>query len=500
MFFATILFGCQEKQVFVAINPDSFSSFCKDDYRISEGLVKQELNRLLFADKDREVADKKARNYYFNDNPFLWITRNGVSSKADSVLKYIATVGDFGFDPDKFCYNSIAEDLQLVRRLNFNNDKNSVSKALARLEYHLTKAYLRYCVGQSFGYVNPSDILNRLDVRDSDSISVTYHNLFDIPIQKANKDFFSLAFSKIKSDSVGIFMQMSHPDNPVYNALLKGFQANLTQEQRTRYLCNLERSRWRLKDAPWQHEKYVLINLPSMHLEAFGEDESLSMRIGVGSQDTKTPLLTSQISRIDFNPQWVIPKSIIKKSILPHVGDVSYFDRHNYFVMERKTGKSVPVEYVTSSMLLSKDYSVVQRGGKGNPLGSVIFRFDNNFSVYIHYTSNPDVFMREDRSVSHGCIRVEKPYDLAMFLLEGQNDDIAKKIEYTMNLYTTECRNEQEFKPDQSLLLRSLKVNPMIPLYITYYTLYPDRNGVLQTYKDIYGFDEPIFQHLQSYL
>lgn len=500
LFFALLLVGCGEKQEFASIGIEDFEEFRRSDFAISESRVRQELDRMLRADTDRDAAGKHARSYYLENNPFLWITRNGISSKADSLLRYVQTVGDFGFDRNKFLYEEMLSDLKRVRSLSFGDGETSASRTLARLEYRLTRAYLRFCVGQRFGYVNPSDIFNRLDVRDSDSLSVKYHHLFDIPMKKPGKSFYAKAFEQIRKDSVGQFMRASIPDNPVYNALLQGFQRATSHEERKRYLCNMERARWQVTDAPWRHRKYVLINLPSLHLDAVDGDSVITMRIGIGALATKTPLLSSHIKRIDFNPQWVIPKSIVKKSIAPYAGSVDYFNRHNYFVMNRKTGKQVPPESVTAAMLTGSDYSVVQRGGKGNPLGSVIFRFDNNFSVFIHYTSNPDVFRRDDRSVSHGCIRAEKPRDLALFLLADKSEELVEKIDYTMNLHSKTEDQEQAETVDKSLVLGSLKVNPAIPLFITYFTLYPDRNHQMRSYRDIYGFDEPIYQQLQPYL
>lgn len=74
---------------------------------------------------------------------------------------------------------------------------------------------------------------------------------------------------------------------------------------------------------------------------------------------------------------------------------------------EKKTGEVIDLSDVTKEMLLSNDYRVIQEGGSGNSLGRVIFRFNNNFSVFLHDTSSPNVFTRTDRRASHGCIRVE---------------------------------------------------------------------------------------------
>lgn len=135
-------------------------------------------------------------------------------------------------------------------------------------------------------------------------------------------------------------------------------------------------------------------------------------------------------------------------------------------------------------------YGVVQRGGKGNSLGRIIFRFDNNFSVYLHDTSSQAVFSREDRDVSHGCIRVEKPFELAKFLLHEKNEKLIQRINYSMTADSLKIKK---------LVVGSVKVEPQIPLFITYYTLYPFAKGVV-SYPDVYGFDGVIFEHLRKYL
>ena len=194
---------------------------------------------------------------------------------------------------------------------------------------------------------------------------------------------------------------------------------------------------------------------------------------------------------MEVNPQWVIPRSIIDKDVAHHAGDWHYFHSRNYYVVDRKTGKPVDFSQVSFSMLRSHNYSVVQRGGKGNSLGRLIFRFDNNFSVFLHDTSSKGVFSREDRSVSHGCVRVEKPYELGVFLMHEKNQQLMDKLKYSMTADSLANRR---------MIVRNIKVDPQVPLYITYLTLYPMAGGRMAEYADIYGFDKVIYSALQPYL
>ena len=109
----------------------------------------------------------------------LWITRDGVSSNADTLLTFIQRVDSFGFSREKFYYSMLKEDLQRVRVLDFDSlesSRNTADKVFARLEYYLTKAFLRYTEGQRFGFMNPFQAFNRLDKRNDDTIHVSYQS------------------------------------------------------------------------------------------------------------------------------------------------------------------------------------------------------------------------------------------------------------------------------------------------------------------------------------
>ena len=202
---------------------------------------------------------------------------------------------------------------------------------------------------------------------------------------------------------------------------------------------------------------------------------------------------------MDFNPQWIIPKSIIKKSVKHHAGDVGYFESRDYFIRQRSTGKEISPAAVTGDMLMSSDYMVIQRGGEGNSLGRIIFRFDNDYSIYMHDTSNRSVFARGDRSVSHGCIRVEKPYELACFMLADKDERLMQRIKYSMTVKYGRHRTGEDDPIDRKMMLHSQKVEPQVPIFITYYTLYPDATGTLVGHNDIYGFDPVIYNRIQKY-
>ena len=504
LFFCVFLVACHEKGSIERPLPTSetVSQLAEQSYRLDNSKIRKQLDLLARVDCDSLVADSRTRRYYRDGGNLLWIDRFGVDKRADSLLAYLNTVEEMGFSKRVFVVGQIERDLQRIRTLDVDTGIRDVNRVMARLEYNLTKAFLRYTAGQHFGFTNPTQIFNNLDIREQDSVRTTYRGLFDIHVKRPPRGFYTTALRKVYNDSVSIFLRESQPQNALYAQLIKHFKGkNLSETDRVRLLCNIERSRWRQNDYPQNHRKYVLVNVPSYHLDAIEGDSVLTMRMACGTLDTKTPLLNSHIMRMDVNPQWIIPRSIIKKEVIGHAGNPDYFERHRYFILKRSSGKRVDPASVSAGMLLNPDYFVIQEGGEGNSLGRVVFRFNNNFSIFIHDTSSKWAFDRGSRSVSHGCIRVQKPFELAVFLLDKKDKTLIDKINYSIQADLSKPKEgeEKRTRVDYRRLVNSVKVNPNVPLFITYYTLYPDVTGKMQTYADVYGYDKVLYQYLRDF-
>lgn len=471
-------------------------------YRIDSRRIRENIRRLIHNDRDSLAVDYRAKRYYDRSENFLWISRMGVDVQADTFLIYLEKVGEMGFNAEKFRLSQIRADLKRVRTLDVDTEENSINNVLARIEYNLTKAYLRYTTGQRFGYVNPNNLFNRLDIREQDSTNVSYRKLFDLKTDRPSNSFYLQALKKVSNDSVAEFLKEIQPSRNLYKKMLAEYRnGQYSASERVKLICNIERSRWRVSDSPEHHRKYVFVNIPSFHLDAVDGDSVLSMRMACGTSETKTPVLTSRIERMDINPQWVVPRSIIKRDILKHAGDKEYFERKRFFVRNRKTGKKVDMSDVTYEMLGDDNYAVVQEGGEGNSLGRIVFRFDNDFSVFIHDTSLRETFNNDDRGVSHGCIRTEKPYELALFMLGDKDEALKEKIKYSMSVaLNRKGEGGETEKPDKHMYVRSVSVRPRIPLFITYYTMYPDKKGKFRSYRDIYGYDAVMYKHLMNYI
>lgn len=495
----------------VVVNPnknislDDFAQIKDHRFAVNSRIIRSKIDSLIKYDHDSLATDYRTRKYYLNRGQFLWIDRHGVDVKADSIVKWLETIDKDGFSKKKFRVDAIQRDLRFIRNLKVDSDANTINAVLARIEYNLTKAYLKYATGQRFGYVNPYRLLNHLDLLDPKKDDERYRTLYDLKTDVPSKRFFSLAFRMISNDSVGLFLREVQPKNPRYFALRDLLRPHMPANERKLVLINMEQERWRMPEDPSKFKKYVLVNIPSYALYAVNGSDTLTMRIGCGSLKTKTPLLFSRLKRMDINPKWYIPRSIIDKSVSRHAGNTQYFRSHRFEVYDKTTGQPVPPSW---EALHDDNHYVVQLGGKGNALGRIIFRFDNPFAVYLHHTSTTDFFEQTDRGVSHGCVRVERPFDLAAFLLGDGHEKDLRRIGYSMTADISPLdKDKSELSVtekaildtlQQKLIINSVKIEPQIPLFITYRTLLPLANGSYLTCEDVYGYNNLIWDELQQ--
>ena len=503
-----VFFSCHDhlNHPYQNLTLHDYSDMRVPEYEQNSIKIQAEISRQIHSDKENLAVDSKSRAHYLSKRPWLWISRVGVDKKADTLISFLEGVEEMGFATSRFKVQKIKDDLRRFRNLDFDTLDNKINKVLGRLEYNLTKAYLRYATGQRYGFVNPKYIFNKLDVYERDSARRSYRLLFGIPMQYPNASFYDTAFRKVYNDSLSEFLHAIQPQAPLYYRLRERLnKETILASERPKIMVNMERCRWQVNESPRQFAKYVLVNVPSFKLKAVDGKSVLAMRIGCGSQETKTPLLTSRIKRMDINPQWIVPRSIIDKTIINHAGDSAYFARHRYFVRERRTGKVVSPEKVSRAVLSNRNFLVIQEGGENNSLGRIIFRFDNDFSIYLHDTSSKDVFLRENRDVSHGCVRVERPFDLAVFLLADKEEKTIDRIRYSMEANVKALgvngkkKNDNSPTLDRRRLIRFLSVDPQIPIFITYYTLYLNEEGELEEFRDVYGYDKVIYQYLAAY-
>jgi murein L,D-transpeptidase YcbB/YkuD len=184
-----------------------------------------------------------------------------------------------------------------------------------------------------------------------------------------------------------------------------------------------------------------------------------------------------------FNPTWTVPYSIATKDILPKVKeDPGYLAARNFIVKDRG-GSPVAAESIDWASLGPGNfpYTLVQQPGTSNALGEIKFMFPNEHAVYLHDTPSKALFNRADRTFSSGCVRVDKPFELAALLLGPDGWD-AERVEAER----------------QTRELSTVLLSKTVPVLLLYWTAEVDDDGVLQFFEDVYERDQAVLNALDS--
>jgi murein L,D-transpeptidase YcbB/YkuD len=253
---------------------------------------------------------------------------------------------------------------------------------------------------------------------------------------------------------------------------------------------NLERYRWLPAEFG---PRYIYVNIPDYKLYAYDRGKPvLKMRVVVGDEyENATPVFADWMTFVVFRPYWYVPQRILVREILPRIRKKrSYLVRHHFEVVDAKRESLVlnPRRINWSRVDLTK-VRVRQRGGSPtNPLGLVKFMFPNRFAVYLHDTPTRKLFNRPKRTLSHGCVWVEKPVELADYVLAGQDDWNEKKIRQAME--TAHSASEGGRVDGHTVTL-----DQPLPVYIVYFTAFV-RDGILNFRRDPYGKDREAIARL----
>lgn len=493
----SFLFSCGQEEVkeHRLVSVEQFGRWNSDSCSLYSGKVRATIDELIRTTPSTLYTDAFLNQYYSARKPFLWITRDGIDQRADSLLVLCSDAARWGMPSSVFETAGLKDDLEKVRSLDFASS-DEISAAFGRLEYRLTRNYLRLLCGLRFGLLQPSRIFNRLDVKDS-TPQIVFVRLYDIPTERASQEYVDQALKNIHQISFLDTIRAAEPQDPDYVRMLSLYRSGRAESYGNyKVLANLERLRWR-RTRPG--DRYVWVNMASQELMAVDEKKgrSVEMKICGGSLKHKTPLLHSKIEYMQIDPYWVIPYSIIKNEIAArHVKDRSYFERNRIKILSKESGEELDPMQVDASMLLSGKYMLRQEKGEGNSLGRMIFRFTNNFSVFLHDTNSRQVFARSNRAVSHGCVRLERPLDLASFLIDDEDDMDKVRLSLDLSPLTDQGRRWQKsssFKP-----ISYYRFRESYPLFITYQTLYYDHQGQLRSSGDPYGYDRVLIEKLKN--
>ena len=221
--------------------------------------------------------------------------------------------------------------------------------------------------------------------------------------------------------------------------------------------------------------------------------------------DWETPQLSSEISHLVLNPTWTVPPSIIKEEIFREsVKDSNYLKEKNFKVY--RNGIQVNLDNVDLRKYSPSriPFTFVQDPGAGNALGKIKFMFQNKFGVYLHDTPTRGPFSRPSRAVSHGCIRVEKPFQLAEYLLWNNSKWTLDYIKIETGNAVPDKTKFDEFKLVRPELRKNasfgkttiVKFDHKIPVIIDYYTAWVNDKGIMNFRNDVYGKDKILEKYM----
>ncbi|MFC3323187.1 L,D-transpeptidase family protein [Mesorhizobium cantuariense] len=238
----------------------------------------------------------------------------------------------------------------------------------------------------------------------------------------------------------------------------------------------LEELRWLPSDLG---SPRVFINQPAFTASYIDNgEEKLKTRVVVGRTTNQTSFFYDQIKQVDFHPYWGVPQSIIVNEMLPRLrNDPGYLDRAGYEVTDSR-GKRIPSSAVNWGAYGSNiPYSVRQQPSEANALGELKILFPNKHAIYMHDTPQKSFFQRDMRALSHGCVRLQDPRGMAAAVLGTSVDYIAEKLKHG---HATE------------------NVTRTIPVYVAYFTAWPDLSGKVEYFGDVYDRDTRLKQALDA--
>ena len=249
---------------------------------------------------------------------------------------------------------------------------------------------------------------------------------------------------------------------------------NVTPAQRAGVLAlNIQR----LRLLPGELSTGIMVNIPAYSLVYYQNgNQVLASRVIVGRPDRKTPMMSSALNNVVVNPPWNVPPTLARKDILPKVwNDPGYLERHGYTVMRGWNSKETinPWQVDWSTITPSNlPFRFQQAPGAHNSLGRYKFNMPSSDAIYLHDTPNHNLFQKDTRALSSGCVRVNKASELANMLLQdaGWND----------------TRISDALKQGDT---RYVNIRQNIPVNLYYLTAFVGADGRTQYRTDIYNYD-----------
>ncbi len=486
---------------------------------------------------------KAVSEFYNADQKYYWIEETGAfNDRARAVINTLSNAYEYGLNADDYKVDTAVFDESL--------DGKSLSREKINREISLTTAILRYAMDAKFGTINPNLLSGYHDfpvhyAKSSDLLSevmassIILHKLqsfhpanakfkalkrelavvqnikenlieidpktfvrpgeshFEIPsivaaIQKRgskellenHEDTISESFGEIVYSKRLVKLVKDYqkevglgPDGIIGRNTITKLAGLPSATKVMKLKLAMERLRWH----PHQFgERHVFINQPEYRARYIENGkESLSMRVVVGKKSNQTNFFYDEIEHVTFNPYWGVPASIIVNEFAPKsVSNPAYLDKLGY---EIKTwgGKQLKSSDINWSEIGTKPkFSVRQKPGPANALGKLKIMFPNKHAIYMHDTPARGLFNRENRAFSHGCVRLHDPEAMAAAVMGLTKSQINAFI-----------------KPGKN---KTKKVSVRVPVYVSYFTAWPQEDGEVKYFHDMYERDKHLIKAFKA--
>lgn len=534
---AMLFAGCEEKQ---SIQEKEVVATAEEINARAEDLIENTIEELL--GNPAKLPDSiKLKNpgllkemYVRNNFGLLWSSEGVFLKEADSLFKFIDSSRYYGLLPADYYLRPLQRLRTELRQDTAKETKLDAAK-WAYADMLSTAAFIQVVKDLRFGRLLADSVLVKDTALQAGYFSAQKTQFAGLPVdsfarglepahtnyhqlKQALRQFLSTAnlksYTLVKGkDSLAIrrlvYQRISEedslkiraekkPDSLAFAAAVKKYQRlkKLKEDGKLsskliQHLNNTDREKFlriaitldKYKMLPALPEEYLWVNLPAYHMEVRrGDSVAFSSKVICGKPVTKTPQLTSAISDMITYPKWTIPESIIKKEILPGLKrNAGYTQRRGYSIVDNKGNEVSPYRINWAKYKNAIPYKVVQGSGDANALGVIKFNFANPYAVYLHDTNQRYLFDRKERALSHGCVRVHKWKDLALYLI--RRDSLADSTNYTP-IDSLDSWLAQKAK-------RYIKVRQQLPLFIRYFSA-EGREGKLILHEDIYEEDRRI--------
>lgn len=467
-------------------------------FKESENKVYKQIEADVLAERIEALLEESTKRYKnpkflssayqeANYEPVL-LLHNFSDGNLKKAVEKLSRADEHGLRAEQFDVERLQAELKQLYDKNGLSNLKEAYDLIAQTELDLANAFTNYSNALQFGLVSPRRIYQQYYTETKRPDSASFNKVFE-------------------NSSINDYLQSIQPSGKAYKKVQESLKKHVTlaglgaDDSRKALIVALERLRWQNKPTA---NKYVWVNIPNFSLDVMEDGKSvMNMEVCVGEGrpngemalkeydeglnvdrpfSRETPQLNSLIHSVQVNPIWNIPESIANKEIVKYAASDPYYLENKGIDVYENGEKVEDPETIDWGSENVSNYKFKQRPGEENSLGKIKFLFDNQNSVYLHDTPAKAAFSLQNRAVSHGCVRVERPLDLARALFgEGKK----------LNTIASEMQSANPQAKDIALPKK-------VPVYLAYQTIWLNGAGQLKHCKDVYGLDAVLYSYLQK--